>query len=157
MKTPEQKERNKLHMRRVRVLNPAKEKARNQKWAAENPERKKQNFRNWWLKNRAYDLWRRAKGRAAASGRSFEITPEQLKHLVDTAECCPYTGVRIDLSPMAGVKRNPWGPSVDRKDSGKGYTLDNVEITSLWWNLAKNEWPPEIMDAALYGLRTYKP
>lgn len=153
MKTEAQKERNKLHMRRIRALDPAKEKARNQAWAAKNPERKKQNFRNWWQQNRAYDLWRRAKHRAEKSGRTFEVTAEQLANLIANTTRCPYTGQPIDLTPMEGVKRNPWGPSVDRKDSSKGYTLDNIEITSLWWNLAKNEWPPEIMQAALDGLR----
>lgn len=144
-------------MRRVRKLNPAKERARNQAWAAANPERKKQNFESWWRKNRAYDLWRRAKRRAAVSGRTFEVTADDLRRLIEKTTHCPYTGVPLDLGRMDGVKRNPWGPSVDRKDSRKGYTLDNIEITSLWWNLAKNEWPPEVMKAALYGLRTYKP
>lgn len=139
-------------------MNPAKEKARNRRWALENPERKKQNFQNWWRKNRAYDLWRRAKNRALLSGRQFEITTEQLKALIENTVFCPYTGVRIDLEPMDGAKRNPWGPSVDRKDNRQGYTLDNIEITSLWWNLAKNEWPIEVMNEAVRGLLvTYKP
>lgn len=156
MKTEAQKERNKLYMRRIRVLDPAKEKARNQAWAAKNPERKKQNFRNWWLQNRAYDLWRRAKGRSEKYGIKFEITAAQLEELIKNTARCPYTGVTLSLEPVSGFKRSPWAPSMDRIDSAKGYTLDNIEITSLWWNLAKNEWTPEVMETALAGLRTDK-
>jgi predicted TIM-barrel fold metal-dependent hydrolase len=156
MKTDAQKERNKMHMRRVRMLNPERERERNQEWASKNTERKKQNFRNWWRKNRAYDLWRRAKKRAEISGLQFDITSEQLRELIALTACCPYTRVVLDLEPMKGFKRNPWAPSIDRIDSSKGYTLDNIEITSLWWNLAKNEWSPEVMRVALDGLRSYK-
>jgi hypothetical protein len=156
MKTEAQKERNKLHMRRVRVLNPIKERERNQAWSAKNPERKRQNFRNWWLKNRAYDLWRSAKHRAETYGTPFEITFEQLQTLVLFTSHCPHTGAALDLKPLEGFKRNPWGPSIDRVDSSKGYVIGNIEITSLWWNLAKNEWTPEIMQIALNGLRAKK-
>lgn len=157
MKTDAQKEHNKLHMRRVRTLNPERERERNQTWASKNPERKKQNFKNWWQKNRAYDLWRRAKKRAELSGLPFEVTAEQLQELIALTTHCPYTGVSLDLNPMEGFKRNPWGPSIDRVNSAGGYTLCNIEITSLWWNLAKNEWTPEIMGRALSGLRAQKP
>lgn len=106
----------------------------------------------WYARTRSYYLWKRAKHRAESLHREFTITAEQVKALILFTFRCPYTGVVFSFEPAQGFKRNPWGPSIDRIDSNKGYTLDNIEVTSLWWNLAKNEWTPEIMEVALRGL-----
>jgi hypothetical protein len=110
----------------------------------------------WYARTRSYYLWKRAKHRAESLRREFTVTAEQIKGLILFTTHCPHTGVALNFEPAKGFKRNPWGPSIDRIDSAKGYTLDNIEVTSLWWNLAKNEWTPEVMEIALAGLRTHK-
>lgn len=113
-------------------------------------------FAAWYARNRPRELWKKAKQRASASGREFELTVDDVEKLLAASKRCPYTLQPYSLERMAGLKRNPWAPSLDRRDSSKGYTLDNVEVTSLWWNLAKNQWPPDIMELALLGLSAHK-
>lgn len=99
---------------------------------------------------RAGHLWRAAKKR----GWEISITVEDVEKLLRGTPSCPYTGRPIDFSlPTVKGKRNPWGPSLDRIDSTKGYVPGNVEVTSVWWNVAKNDWTPDVMQAALSGLR----
>jgi hypothetical protein len=142
-----------------RQKNPEAVNAYNRKRRAENSERessygrkyrKGEVFAAWYARNRPRELWKKAKQRAEKSGRSFTITIQDVENLIADSNACPYTKV-----PYTYVRgRNPWAASLDRKDSTKGYTPDNIEITSLWWNLAKNSWAPDIMETALHGLRS---
>ncbi len=52
---------------------------------------------------------------------------------------CPKTGFTFDLSPHADLRRHPLAPSIDRINSAKGYTPNNVQIVCNWYNLAKHE------------------
>ena len=114
--------------------------------------RKSKTFAAWYSRNRHRELWKKAKQRALKAGREFSITEDDVLRLLNSSSRCPYTGVPYEKNPG----RNPWAPSLDRKDSTRGYTPDNVEITSLWWNLAKNSWHADITARALAGLRTNK-
>jgi hypothetical protein len=143
------------YYRRNRKCYIAKAKA----WKAANPEARarhvakdnaRQRARKSILHVRAGHLWRAAKKR----GREFDLTVTDVETLLRSTPMCPYTKQLIDFSiPVEKGKRNPWGPSLERIDSSKGYVLSNVEITSVWWNVAKNEWPPHVMAGALAGLR----
>jgi len=35
----------------------------------------------------------------------------------------------------------------------RAHGFGNIEIVSTWWNLAKNEWPLEVNQAAIEGLK----
>ncbi len=48
---------------------------------------------------------------------------------------CPYLGVI--LVPDSGKSRDPFAPSLDRIDNSRGYTRDNVRVTSWVWNLMR--------------------
>lgn len=98
-----------------------------------------------------------ARGRAAKFGVPFALTIEEVQTLMAPG-FCPYTGVRFDFTgPLAGLRKNPWSPSIDRVEPSLGYVAGNVEIVSTWYNLAKNQWPPEVMRTAIVGLkRTYR-
>lgn len=142
---------------------PGRVNAYNRKRRAENPERENKYgrkyraselFAAWYSRNRPKELWKKAKQRAVKSKREFNITVQDVERLLALSARCPYTGVLYDNSKRG---RNPWASSLDRKDSTRGYTLDNLEVTSVWWNLAKNSWNAEVTRAALCGLRTYKP
>lgn len=56
---------------------------------------------------------------------------------------CPYLNVALHPSTTA---RSPWAPSLDRIDNDKGYTPDNVRVTSWIWNLMRG---PLSVDEAL--------
>lgn len=112
-------------------------------------------FAAWYARNRHHELWKKAKQRATKTGKEFTITSQDVKDLLAVSFICPYTKVPYEIT--TGIGRNPWTSSLDRKDSTKGYTPDNIEITSLWWNIAKSSWSPEIMKRALAGLSANEP
>jgi len=56
---------------------------------------------------------------------------------------CPYTGWKMDnpISTSTRLKKtlNPCRASLDRIDSSKGYTPDNIQFVSVMANYAKNK------------------
>lgn len=59
---------------------------------------------------------------------------------------CAVTGVPFDFGPPPpGLTRNPWAPSLDRRDSAKGYTPENVQIVCWAYNAAKAEWSEDVL------------
>lgn len=55
--------------------------------------------------------------------------------------CCALTGIKFDPYERA------FTPSIDRIDSSRGYTQDNVRVVCLAINYAINEWPIEKFEA----------
>ena len=78
-----------------------------------------------------------ARKRAKAKGIECTITPEDLK----LPKRCPLLGIEIDYSSDKGGPGNvkPNSPSLDRIDSSKGYTPDNVWVISRRANTIKND------------------
>lgn len=87
--------------------------------------------------DRAYRLWNDARQRARRSDLPFEITLDWLKAKID-AGTCEVTGINFDtaLGPGSG-RGNPFGPSLDQKVPGAGYTPDNTRVVCWMFNLAK--------------------
>lgn len=78
------------------------------------------------------------------------VTLEDLKRIWDEQEgVCPFTGVDMYLRPTSqfGDKGDLLDASLDRIDSSKGYTPDNVRWISRIANYALNTWE----DRALIG------
>lgn len=72
-------------------------------------------------------MWKHAKARAVKKNLEFTITIEDI--LVPTH--CPYLGNEL-------VWRHPrYCPSLDRIDSTKGYTKENIQVTSKLFNVMK--------------------
>jgi len=84
-------------------------------------------------------LLARARWRAAERGMDFTITKED----IIIPDKCPLLG--IDIIPKA--KDRTHSPSLDRKDSTRGYTPDNIWVVSSRANTLKN-------DATLQELKT---
>ena len=57
---------------------------------------------------------------------------------------CPYTGWLLKLPPTTSSRypKTPDRASLDRIDSKKGYTPDNIQFISLIAQYAKNDWSP---------------
>ena len=73
-----------------------------------------------------------AKVRATKKGIDFDLSPADLS-IPDT---CPVLGIPIS---MPGGARADSSPSIDRIDSTKGYTRDNVRVISWRANRLKND------------------
>ena len=82
-----------------------------------------------------YYLWLRAKERAAKLGREFTIEVADIK-IPDT---CPLLGIAIQAGTGVKGAQGSCSPSLDRIDSGRGYTPDNVWTISLKANRMKSD------------------
>lgn len=83
-------------------------------------------------------MYRRAKSRAKAKGQEFTITKEDI-HI---PELCPI--LKCPLVVHKGKSGAfPDSPSLDRIDSSKGYTPDNIWVISQRANAMKYNATPE--------------
>lgn len=83
------------------------------------------------------------KKRAQDSNKEFDLTEEFLGELL-APMVCSVTGISLshtgDCEPDAHGRMSPWAPSVDRINSARGYTQDNVRLTCWAFNMAKGPW-----------------
>lgn len=72
----------------------------------------------------------------------FELTRELLHALFILQDWkCKQTGIPFDFS--TGKGKRPFGPTVDRIDNSKGYSLTNIQIVCNVYNLAKSNFQTE--------------
>jgi hypothetical protein len=64
---------------------------------------------------------------------------------------CFYTGISFEVT---AEKRGMRRPSIDRRDSGAGYTTANVVLCLVAVNYMKNDWPEGEFMALLEDVRT---
>ena len=76
-----------------------------------------------------------SKQRAALKQREHSITLEDIKELYPVDGNCPVFGFALEFN-NAGFRET--SPSIDRIDSSKGYTRDNVQIISWKANRLKS-------------------
>ena len=89
----------------------------------------------WWHK-RIPMMICNARIRAAASGLRCDITRADIK----IPDICPVFKVPFDQQKMAGrYFYQSMAPSIDRIDSSKGYTKDNIIIVSCRANSIKSD------------------
>ncbi len=98
------------------------------------------------------DCVRNARRRATLRGLEFEITNVVAQQL--WARClgrCELTDIKFDFSESAHDRR-PFAPSIDRIDSGKGYTESNVRVVCVAVNLAMNQWGEDVLRKIAVGV-----
>jgi len=83
------------------------------------------------------------KNKSKKRGKDFSLTLVDLKEQWDKQKgVCPYTGYSLKFPCLSThyVKResNPYFASLDRIDSSKGYSKDNIEFVCVAVNYAKN-------------------
>lgn len=80
-------------------------------------------------------------------GRECSVTLEELKAQWDNQQgVCPFTGWLLDNPATSTPEKFTFHPrraSVDRKDSSKGYTKDNIQFVALIAQFAKNSFTEE--------------
>jgi hypothetical protein len=92
------------------------------------------------IKNPLLEIYSGAEKRAKRDQLEFTITLEDL-HIPPH---CPYLGIELIVhertrkNPEQRRTFHPDSPSLDRIDSSKGYTPDNIEIISVLANMMKN-------------------
>lgn len=88
---------------------------------------------------RASRLVNAARSRARKIGREFNISAEDISPIIKIG-ICQATGKEFYMGPTPkGRSSNPFAPSIDRIDSVKGYTKDNIQIVIWAYNVAKSE------------------
>lgn len=88
---------------------------------------------------RARIVFLAAETRARDQGLPFTITQDWV--LARLLEGCAVTGLPFDFGkPKCGTRRNPFCPSIDQIDAGKGYTVENCRVVLVAVNLALCDW-----------------
>ena len=88
-----------------------------------------------------------AKSRAKRKGWIYELDADMLEAMCAIqGNCCALTGVKFEMDPTE-FRYRALAPSIDRIDSSKHYTLDNIQLTTVIANKAKNEYTVEMFDA----------
>lgn len=86
----------------------------------------------------AAELYRRAKGRAANRNLDFDISKEWIfDRLEEIRWRCEVTACEFQDGVGDGFMSH-FSASIDRIDSSRGYTRDNVQFVINWVNIAKS-------------------
>lgn len=84
---------------------------------------------------------------AKSKGLDFELTPEILMTFIFIqSDRCAITNIPFDYEFDNRYRTPPFGPSIDKKDPSKGYTLDNIQIVCFMVNMGKSEYTQETFD-----------
>ena len=89
--------------------------------------------------------WKLFLKRARNSKKNLEVEIDDLKSIwIKQNGKCPYTGWELIL-PNHKSRKTPQTASMDRIDSSKGYTKDNILFVCVMANLAKNDFEEDCM------------
>ncbi len=96
-----------------------------------------------WL----HQTLRRAKYRDEKKGRTFNLYVPQVELILRRCNGrCEVTGMPFNYEKTSNSRTPPFSPSIDRIDSNKGYTMDNIRIVCVATNFAMSNWGAEVFD-----------
>ena len=96
------------------------------------------------FEGRAVQMLARSRSRAKYDGIEHSIVLEDILPKIKTG-FCELTKLPFDLKPVTKTSQNPYAPSIDRIDSLKGYTKDNIRIVLYSVNAALGQFGTEIL------------
>jgi len=97
-----------------------------------------------------FDGMKRAKERARKKGWDFDLDFNWLDNLLDSQNYrCAKTGIMFFTRNKAKTRVDPYRPSIDRIDSSKGYTKDNVRIVAWVTNMMLLDWGDDILNTTV--------
>lgn len=105
------------------------------------------------FRGRGVQMLARSRNRAKESGIEHSIVLEDILPRIETG-FCELTKLPFDLTPPNNASQNPYSPSIDRIDSLKGYTKDNIRIVLYAVNAALGQYGTEIMLPILKAMIT---
>lgn len=99
-----------------------------------------ENNSSWRGHNKIPASWfTRFRNGAKKKGNCFEITLQDVWELFEEQnKKCALSGVSIDFTRVGVGNRASYTASIDRIDSGKGYTRENVQLVHKNVNIMKN-------------------
>lgn len=96
------------------------------------------------FKQEVNSLWHSCRGGAKRKGLIFDITRDDICDLLKSQEYkCAGSGMVFNFSTESSSSRRPFAMSVDRINSEDGYHRNNIQITTVIFNLAKADWEDE--------------
>lgn len=108
---------------------------------------------NTSVKGHTQNMISAARKRAKTKGRDFALTIREVEDLWAKQEGkCAVTGLVLETENTTEEhdnSRNPFGPSIDRIESTKGYVTGNVRLVVTMANVAMNNWGDEVMEEVL--------
>lgn len=110
-------------------------------------EKKKQAVKRLDPRARARAMFATAKCRSKKYGLAFSLSVDWITRRLETG--CEVTGLPFDFGRSKASRFNPSGPSLDRRDSSKGYTEDNVQVVLFAYNMVKNDGDDGVIRALL--------
>lgn len=117
----------------------AQQRQAQKKYRANNKESIRALAESWQEKNRARVLLNSARSRASRKNIEFSINVGWIEARLSTG-FCEATGIAFDFRKLKRGWRNPRAPSIDRKDSARGYTPDNCQLVVWQYNVAKSQY-----------------
>jgi len=107
-------------------------------WREQTQDERSAYHKKWRMNNRGSALLTIARFRAKQKDLEFSITHEDIDPKIQRGFCA-LTGIRFNLK-----NGKTWdSPSIDRIDSSKGYTKDNVRVVLYCVNVMANVWGSE--------------
>jgi hypothetical protein len=112
--------------------------------------------RSWANRNVAWSLFTKAEKGARHSKKGpfeFTLTLEWVEEHLASGVC------EVSGHPLGKLSsRDPWAPSIDRIDSGKGYTPENCQVVCWIYNRAKGaDSDAEVLEMARFLVLRYGP
>lgn len=93
------------------------------------------------LSNTIRKMINMAKARAKERGMDFNISHDDiLQALERQGGLCALSRAEFDITAAENGRRRKRCMSIDRIDSSRGYTNDNIRITSVMVNMARLNW-----------------
>jgi hypothetical protein len=79
-----------------------------------------------------------ARRRSKVRGREFTIKFKDITDMWEKqGQKCALTGAYMFHANLGRSHYNAYAPSIDRIDSSRGYTPDNIQLVCLWANCGK--------------------
>lgn len=124
-------------------------------YTKKNEDKLKQRGKDRRLNRPEYFLFAAAKKRSREFNMECSITEQDVKLLLDTTDECPLRKVKFERGENKRAVDN--SISLDRIDSTKGYTKDNIQLLSYKANVVKNDVDFNTFKLIVENLRSYVP
>jgi hypothetical protein len=95
-------------------------------------------------RGRAVALFQRAKNRSKKYNLEFNLTTDWILEKLNNKKC-ELTEIAFSYETTSEFNANPFAPSLDRKDSNKGYTKENTRVVLVCVNTALGEYGEDIV------------
>lgn len=99
-------------------------------------------------------LLRSIKKNARARGLAVEINARDILELFDNSDLrCTISNIDFDFSKLDTESRcRPFAPSIDRINSKRGYTKDNIRLVCFAVNYAMSDWGLPVLERIAQGI-----